>query len=363
VVRFYLKETKKITLGLINLVEFPFVLNYLERVPWSPIHFVADVTNHCNLRCIMCYPQHDNYRQSVSVDWTLDQFKRYIDTFHPRSVAFGATGEPLLNPEINDMLYYSKKHGCKNIISTNGVMLEKSLAVLENITTLKLSFDAATDDTYRKIRNNPNFYTILNNIKRARELGVDVRFEYVIISLNHHEISEILKLAKSLNVQHVFYRIFQDEKLPKDLADMLRNIPTLNDDLEKASLVAKELEISTNLSELVQKKTYLNLTYNAQPIVDDRRKHVCLLPWTQLFANSDGDCGFCCNLSWLTHLYTGNLFKGDDVWNGSKMREYRRMFANRENYDNFVECSECEPMNFSNLLKWSRLMPSWWKIV
>ena len=345
-----------------NLVELPLLLKYFEVVPWKPIHFVADVTNHCNLKCVMCYPQHDNYRQAVHVDWTFNQFKSYIDVFHPRSVSFGATGEPLLNPEINEMLAYSKKLGCKNIISTNGVMLESKPEVLENITTLKLSIDAATEDTYRKIRGNAEFYSILNNIKKARMLGVDVRFEFVVMSLNHHEMGKILELAKSVNVEHVFYRMFQDEKLPKDLAEMLRYIPTLSSDIEEASLVAKELDINTNLSLLVRNENYINLIYNAQTVVDDRRKHVCLLPWTQLFANSDGDCGFCCNLSWLTHTYTGNMFKGDDVWNGVKMREYRRMFANRENYDVFVQCSECEPMNFTNLLKWSMLMPSWWKL-
>jgi len=89
-------------------MEFKFKKIYLET------------TNICNLNCDFC---HKTKRDKKMMN--LNEFKNIVDKIENKSeyLYFHLMGEPLLNKDIYEFLKYSAKKGFKNIITTNGTLL------------------------------------------------------------------------------------------------------------------------------------------------------------------------------------------------------------------------------------------------
>ncbi len=99
----------------------------LYRFPWSkndnPIAWL-EVTDICNLHCEGCY------RQKLTGHKNLDELQEEIRFFkrwrNPDNVSI-AGGEPLLHPEILDIVAFIAEQGMKPIMLTNGEQLTPEL--------------------------------------------------------------------------------------------------------------------------------------------------------------------------------------------------------------------------------------------
>jgi hypothetical protein len=99
----------------------------LYRFPWSkndnPIAWL-EITDICNLRCEGCY------RQKLTGHKRLDEVKEEILFFkrwrNPDNVSI-AGGEPLLHPEIVDIVAFIAEQGIKPIVLTNAAALTPQL--------------------------------------------------------------------------------------------------------------------------------------------------------------------------------------------------------------------------------------------
>ncbi len=99
----------------------------LYRMPWSmndnPIAWL-EVTDVCNIHCEGCYRQH------ITGHKTLDQMKAEVDFFcqwrNPDNFSL-AGGEPLIHPDILELVSYIKSKGIKPVILTNAQALTPEL--------------------------------------------------------------------------------------------------------------------------------------------------------------------------------------------------------------------------------------------
>jgi hypothetical protein len=95
----------------------------LYRLPWSmndnPIAWI-EVTDICNISCEGCYRQH------MSGHKPLDQLKEEVDFFmkwrNPDNFSI-AGGEPLIHPDIVELVAYIAEQGAKPVILTNAKAL------------------------------------------------------------------------------------------------------------------------------------------------------------------------------------------------------------------------------------------------
>ena len=93
----------------------------LYRFPWSlndnPIAWL-EVTDLCNIHCEGCY------RQRLTNHKSLDEVKEEILFFkkwrNPDNVSI-AGGEPLLHPQIDEIVTFIRDNGLKPILLTNGL--------------------------------------------------------------------------------------------------------------------------------------------------------------------------------------------------------------------------------------------------
>ncbi|MGB9696452.1 MAG: radical SAM protein [Ignavibacteria bacterium] len=101
-------------------------LNYY-RLPWNLTDNAIswlEPTYKCNLACVGCY------RQNVAQHKSLEQIKLEIETFkrlRNTDVISIAGGDPLLHPQIVDIVRYISDNKIKPIVNTNGLALDKNL--------------------------------------------------------------------------------------------------------------------------------------------------------------------------------------------------------------------------------------------
>lgn len=105
-------------------------LNHLDyyRLPWNLADNIIswlEPTAKCNLSCLGCYRKNE-----INSHKTLSEIKTELDTINRfrRSDSISiAGGEPLLHPQIIEIVKMVSDSGCKPIINTNGIALTPEL--------------------------------------------------------------------------------------------------------------------------------------------------------------------------------------------------------------------------------------------
>ncbi|SMB78779.1 radical SAM additional 4Fe4S-binding SPASM domain-containing protein [Desulfonispora thiosulfatigenes DSM 11270] len=93
-----------------------------------------EITNICNLKCSFCPPT--NRKQEYI---TIDNFKKILNQINKYTdyLYFHVKGEPLLHPELEQLLKISDNEGFKVNLTTNGTLIEKTGDILLNSPALR----------------------------------------------------------------------------------------------------------------------------------------------------------------------------------------------------------------------------------
>jgi radical SAM protein with 4Fe4S-binding SPASM domain len=142
--------------------------NIWRRIDF-PLEISLELTNYCNLRCIMCpNPSMKRHRGYMS----RDLFKTIVNglsgekgfLFLPQGF-----GESLLHREIFHLTTFARKSGIKPmVLLSNGLLLDeaKLSGVMNTIDILIVTIDGVTDRTYESVRVGGNLRTTTRNIER-----------------------------------------------------------------------------------------------------------------------------------------------------------------------------------------------------
>jgi MoaA/NifB/PqqE/SkfB family radical SAM enzyme len=177
------------------------------RAP-PPRKLTVETTSICNLRCVMCPQAIGVVRGPKHLPEILAEKLRPVILSATYSELHGI-GEPLLSPSFWRLLELFKQNPtCEVVVNSNLIVLTEKM--LESIATSRLfkiniSLDAATAETYRKIRG-ANFETVTKNISRLsdrlRKLEAGRRPRLVmnmtVMKENLQEVPQFVQLAKSL---------------------------------------------------------------------------------------------------------------------------------------------------------------------
>ena len=153
--------------------------DYLLRKPVcsaKPVEISIETTTKCNLRCPMC-TREQLVPSLTNMDLALfkriiDQGQKYLELVVPMNL-----GEPLMNPQIYEIIRYCKNKDMNVLISTNGTLLNEnnSRKLLESgVDYLIFSFDGASKEIYERYRAGADFGQVRANLlsffKMKREL-------------------------------------------------------------------------------------------------------------------------------------------------------------------------------------------------
>ncbi|MCJ7443176.1 MAG: radical SAM protein [Methanotrichaceae archaeon] len=188
------------------------------QVCGSPRGICVIITSACNLKCVMCH--HANVPDWKSVDMDIEVIKK-LESYLRRAdfVEINGVGEPLGSlPFMNFLeILSSGDHGFNFV--TNGTLLDekKTQVLLASATSagllnVSISLDAATKETYYKIRG-ANFNRVVENIRnfvdernRQTRKTPKVWINMTLSVTNLSEAEEFVKLGHDLGVDGVRFQ-------------------------------------------------------------------------------------------------------------------------------------------------------------
>ena len=194
-----------------------------DHLKSPPTLFKLDNSNVCNLHCIMC-------SREVFKDNPLLQKKLMTDlqNYLPsaKKLILCGVGDPLARPDTRDILM-NHKGSIKFDIISNGLLLPKYWDKIKHqkFGTLIISVDAATKETYEKIRAGGRWENLLQSlslIKKNSGAFEDIIINMTVMRSNYKEIPLFIDLAESYGFNVLFHGIrgaYPDENIfePKDL--------------------------------------------------------------------------------------------------------------------------------------------------
>jgi len=153
---------------------FPF----LKLIDDFPPYLQIEPTSRCNFRCVFCYQTDSDFTNRSGEhmgNMSAGLFMRIIDQAEGNIefISLASRGEPLLCPDIETMLGYTRNKFLNLKMNTNGSLLDdrKCHAILQSgIKTLVFSVDAADEALYRSLRKGGNLQKVISNIERFEQI-------------------------------------------------------------------------------------------------------------------------------------------------------------------------------------------------
>jgi len=172
---------------------------------------VWNVTRRCNLRCVHCYSQSED--RGYSGELSLNEGKSLIDDlagFGSPVILFSG-GEPLIRPDILDLIRYATQQGRRAVLSTNGTLI--TAAVAEKLKDIGLSYVGIsldglqeTHDAFRGFSG--TFARVMAAIKNCQDVGLKVGLRFTINKRNFKDIPGIFDLVEEKRIPRIcFYHL------------------------------------------------------------------------------------------------------------------------------------------------------------
>lgn len=167
------------------------------------------ITDRCNMNCKGCYSRTSS-RNKIS-DLSLDAINVIFEQLQRKRVVkiVFSGGEPLLRTDIYEILSCSKSYGFENVVISNG-SIAISDAIYSKIDTIAFSIDYLEDE-YNTLGRRIHKNMLLNNIQKARSLGVDVGGIITINSLNIDYVEDYFRLSMEYQLPISFSIFYSPE--------------------------------------------------------------------------------------------------------------------------------------------------------
>ena len=172
---------------------------------------VWNVGRRCNLKCVHCYSQ------SADTEYNGELTTEEGRTLLSDLAAFGVPvilfsgGEPLMRPDILELIAHARGLGLRAVLSTNGTLIDKSMA--QELKRLDLSYVGvsldglkAIHDSFRRVPG--AFESAIEGLRNCREAGIKVGLRFTINKRNKEDIPGIFNLLKTEDIPRVcFYHL------------------------------------------------------------------------------------------------------------------------------------------------------------
>lgn len=324
----------------------PQIKTFLMRYPFA---IEIEITNVCNKKCLIC--EH-TYWEEPPRHLSLDDFKAIVGQF-PRLKWVNMTGEgdAFMNPDYLKMIEVLKKRNVVTYLVDSFDLIDKDTArrIIElGVEGIWVSMDAATRETYEKIKKGCNFERTIANIKGLIEIKKEKRsplpeisFRYIINKLNVQEMPRFVKLVRSLGDKDAL-----GKNMKIEFAGLLKfkEVEHLFIDKVSPALIEATLEAA--------RESGIRISF-AHPEKEENLKNVCYCAaWMEPYIMLGGYVLPCCAVlmsnkrPYLREHCFGNLLKEPfkDIWFSKRYKDFRRQVPRREGKVPLL-CAGCRVYN------------------
>ena len=169
-------------------------LQHGYRVPFS-VHVM--LTNRCNSTCVYCNihkrPQDDMLTTEI-----LKKVMAEMKACGTQRIQFTG-GEPMLRPDIGELIYHAKKLGFFTGISTNGHKVAEKINELKRADIVYLSYDGPFE-VHSRLRGKENASEVLNALRALKKAGITTWTTTVLTRWNMDFIEDIVEFARKQEI-------------------------------------------------------------------------------------------------------------------------------------------------------------------
>lgn len=306
-----------------------------------PRRLVLELTNACNLNCVMCGRNAANFKPTVFDMDVFRSFEPIMDTIE--EVTLMGWGEPTIHPHFNEMLKIIDKHSARKYFCSNGMNLKKIKdAIFDyHVDVFAVSLDGATDETNSRIRRGSKIEQITEDLKDIvhikKERGLKypwINFVFCAMRSNIKELPDLVRLAAKIGIEEVkvvYLTVFGEDLMNESLwgqEELVREI------FEKAIKIGDELGIVLKLPH-----------YVGEDEAGDKLHKDCYVTWRDFFLGSDGYVRPC--MSTPIHFFAYDKNRDFmEMWNSLEYRNYREIVNHQERMD--APCRRCYQSSHCN---------------
>lgn len=276
----------------------------------------VEITDVCNLKCKFC-PETSRKKEFMNVN----NFEKIIKKIHTHTnlVALHVKGEPLLHPELAELLKILEKYNLKANITTNGTLIKETLEVIKkskavrqiNFSIHSISQNGGDDEKY--------LTDIFDSVEQLQDIFVSYRlWNLKNIKENDSNMQIISKIEEYYGMENLKQQLTANEFFK------LRENIFINQDLE-----------------------FTWPRRNGEKIIENGR---CLALKDQIAILVDGTIVPCC-LDNDGNIPLGNILEStlEDILNSDKSLAIRKNFENR-----IITCDICKTCGFLKRLEEKR---------
>lgn len=182
--------------------------------PLKSIYFY--LTDGCNLRCCHCWIQPRFTGEKIRHQFIdLELVKSIVAQAKPLGLTSVKLtgGEPLLHPQIPEILAFIKNEGLSLVVETNGLLCNAEICRLIagcKKAFVSVSIDAANAETHDAIRGVTGcFEAALAGVRNLVEAGLRPQIIMTVMRSNKNDVAPLVDLAESIGAGSVKINIVQ----------------------------------------------------------------------------------------------------------------------------------------------------------
>jgi MoaA/NifB/PqqE/SkfB family radical SAM enzyme len=203
------------------LLNFESVLSETPLRKFLPLRSLyIEVTSCCNLKCRGCYRTSHEYK-SKNKYMPLEDFKKYVDQSLPAgSLYLHGLGEPILHPDIIEIIEYaSKSKKFNNIAFTTNALAKPpqdyEKLFLAGLTQLTISVDSSIQGEVNKMRPLTNVKKLIENIKWLLDnFSEKIKISMVVNNINLHTFEKTLEKLYEIGLREISFHPYSDLGYP-----------------------------------------------------------------------------------------------------------------------------------------------------
>lgn len=281
-----------------------------------------NTTNACNLYCEHCYR---DAGVKAEEELNTEQAKKMLDEIAAAGfkIMIFSGGEPLMRPDIYELVAHARSKGLRPVFGTNGTLLTPEVAGRlkeAGAAGMGISLDSVDPAKHDKFRGQQGCWqAAVDGMRNCRQAGLPFQIHTTVMDWNYHEVEALTDLAvkEGAVAHHIFFLVPTGRAV----------------NIEQESLRAEQYEsLLTRIMEK-QKQVDIELKPTCAPQfmriakqmdLDVRFKRGCLAGTAYCIIGPKGDVQPCAYLN----LPLGNVKEMSfvDIWqNNPVLKELRTM--------------------------------------
>lgn len=344
------------------------------RLQIRPLKIEMDITNQCNIRCLMCPFSDPEVGGRKRRDLNSETFMRWADEMFSWVASLGLMfgTEPTLNPNLLSFVRTAKEYRIPKVyFSTNAMKLTPALSaglIDAGLDEMNVSLDGASKETFERIRRGAKWNTVINNLKSLRDQKAALKrstprlhMSFVMMRSNIHELPHFVELAAEFGAVVLYLTHLVAYDVLGTSGELLgTNSEECDRYLDQAMMVARQHGIHVVAPRIRQSRVDMELARASaeqrdpshladmerardahglpKRFANDEAYSCCPFPWHFIAIEPDGSvspCGW-----WHAGPPMGNLHTQSfqEIWTGEPMRTLRSQLTSRKLGTN---CSRC----------------------